>query len=507
MATDEEILDILLQIRATGAAEAEAVNQIIANTGNAAALTGTQVGGLTQVQKDHAAVLQTLGGYTTTYGGALTAQEEHYARLQLSSKEFAGAERDITAEASSAARAMGALGSEGAHAMDRLVALGGTMSMGGPLGIGIGAAIVGIGAGIEVGKSFIDNADQQEAASRNLAAAYATLGKAVPTEAINAFITDNQKFLPNMYEAENAFASLARAGFKTSDQYRLINDAIDLSAAKHISLTDATNDLIVAHSGNTRALADLGISFKDIVNPQKDLEKATKDAGIASKEKQAADRALQEELQRLHDKHTVTKEDLMHLQDLRDRDTAATQKNTNAQQDLAIAQAEVAAGGDKFNEMLVQLEHNDKGARESVSALTEAHNKLSIEWDRLSNQVGPPLEAVVSDVVGGFADFIDGLEKAPWDKFGKGINDDIVQPMKDVVDFLGQAGRGWNALVQQITGTDPTAAYTNVAGNHGRGTPASEKPPPAVVINVNGVTDPQAAARAAQRAMQGALRT
>src|SRR5258706_4245845 len=110
MATDEEVLDLLLQIRATGFAEAQAVNQIISTTGNTAVATEAQLGGLTQAHKAQAVALQTVGSYTTTYGEQLTAQEASYARLQLSSKEVSAVTRDVSAEASAAARALGGLG-------------------------------------------------------------------------------------------------------------------------------------------------------------------------------------------------------------------------------------------------------------------------------------------------------------------------------------------------------------------------------------------------------------
>jgi len=519
VATDEELLDIVLQIRATGQAEAEAVNQILANTGTIATSTATQVGGLTTAHKEHADVLQTVSGYTTTYGGALTAQEEHYAKLQLSSKEFATAERDITSEASNAARAMGAMGSEGAHVLDRFAALGGVMGSGGALGIGIGAALIGGGAVVEMGKSMVDNAGKQEEAQRNLAAAYASLGKEVPTAAIDAFITDNERLLPNMYETENAFASLARAGFSMSDQYRLINDAIDLAAAKHIDLTTATNDLILAHNGQTRALGDLGIAIKEVVNPQKDLEKAQREATIASKEKAAADRALYEETIRLRDQgYAPTESQLFRLQDLRARDTDATLKNKTAQQELQVAQGEVNAGGNQFNEILAQLEPKIKGSRGDVSDLAQAHNKLSIEWERLSNQNGPALEGALADITGGVADMLQTMRTSDsggdsgWAHMDAGI---IYwgSLVKDAIGWIGDLGSAWDDLVRKVGGTTSGSfrpgPHGPVYSDTSPGPGPSSQPVPGYNVNtyIYGVTDPQAAARAAQRAIQGALRT
>ncbi|MHB8613542.1 MAG: hypothetical protein ACYDAL_14105 [Candidatus Dormibacteraceae bacterium] len=451
MATEEELLDILLQLRATGQAEAVAVNQILANTGNVATTTATQVGGLTAAHEAQAVALQTAGTYTTTYGEALTAQEASLARAHLSSKEMATVTHDVTAESNAAARAMGAYGAQGARVVDRMVALGGAMGTGGPLGIGIGAAIIGLGGAYEAAKSFIEIADKNEAADKSLAQAYTTLGEKVPTQQIDTFINANQRFIPSIAATKEGFASLARAGFDNAMQMRLMNDALDLSAAKNIDLGTSINTLLMAESGRATGLLQLGINVREIADPQKELTKAIKEATKADEEKRAADRHLAEEQQRLHDAHKVTENDLMTLQDLKAKDYAATQKQKDAQQALAIAQKLVADGGDKFKSILDQVEPKIKGARDNTSDLQKAQHRLGIEWDRLANQVGPPLESVLGSVTGGASDFIDALNNAPWDKYKKGIQDDLITPLQGV-------GSEWDALVMQFNGgVDPNA--------------------------------------------------
>src|SRR4029077_5547076 len=125
-------------------------------------------------------------------------------------------------------------------------------------------AVAGVSLLVDASKSAMDNAKQNEAANKDLAQAYATLKEKVPNQEIDAFIEKNQRFISSMYGAKEGFASLARAGFDNATQLRLMNDAMDLAAVKHISLNQAVEVLIKAYSGNVRGLIDLGFNQKDV---------------------------------------------------------------------------------------------------------------------------------------------------------------------------------------------------------------------------------------------------
>src|SRR2546423_1793894 len=105
MPSDEEILNIVLAVKSQGLAEADAVNAILAKTGNQAALLTTQTQSLTKAHAAHNLELQTANSLTASYGGKLTAQEAAYARLQLSGGLAAATERGVASEANAAARA------------------------------------------------------------------------------------------------------------------------------------------------------------------------------------------------------------------------------------------------------------------------------------------------------------------------------------------------------------------------------------------------------------------
>jgi len=121
-----------------------------------------------------------------------------------------------------------------------------------------------MGLWVETGKAVIQNTEAQDAANRSLAQAYKTLGESVPSKEINDFINQNTRFLPSMFAAEQGFASLARAGFDNTTQLRLMNDALDLSVAKGISLDQAVTILTAGSQGMSRGLLDLGISSKEV---------------------------------------------------------------------------------------------------------------------------------------------------------------------------------------------------------------------------------------------------
>src|SRR5579859_3910926 len=166
------------------------------------------------------AELASVGGlqtspFTSSFGGPLSSKEESYAKSQLASleaqtvasKELGAAERDLSLEGNSVARAASAMGIAGADAGGRLAALGGIMGNQGALGIGVGAALVGLGAVYEMGKSVVDNVEQQDTAQRNLATAVASynaeLGTSVGvTGDVEKATTAHDKAVQHLHEVQ-----------------------------------------------------------------------------------------------------------------------------------------------------------------------------------------------------------------------------------------------------------------------------------------------------------------
>jgi hypothetical protein len=340
-----------------------------------------------------------------------------------------------------------------------------------PMSVALIGGVVALGGLVEVGKSWIENSDKQEAATKSLAQAYATLGEKVPNQMIQDFITKNEKFIPSMYDAEQGFASLARAGFDYNGQLRLMNDAVDLAAAKNIPLSESVDVLIKAHGGQTRALADLGITIKNVDNPLKDLTEAHKKVSAAANEHTKAYDALISWELKHHDRSALTAADLFKESELYDSLKKSTDAQTTANQDLTTAQGEVNAKGDQWNTLLAQLESKISKARETTSDLHQNSNKLNIEWQKLSNDNGPNLAGMLGAVedkmagaVGKTDDFLQLLRNSDWGGFSN-VLVTIAGGIHDVTDAIGGANQALQSFLSASGGNPSGATRMNPYGN------------------------------------------
>lgn len=398
-------------------------------------------GGVTGDLQQHGAALQTLSTFYDQNGMALSNAEQRYAEAQLASKDLATAEKDIWKEGRTVSVMMGEAGARGAELTDRMASLGGVMGSSGALGIGVGAALVGAGALVEVGKSMIDLSDKNEASQKGLAQAFDSQGKSLRDyqPELDAWLSRNSRFISDQYDAKDAIAQVIRTGDDWTQGQRVMNDALDLSAVKNISLSDATNILIRARSGDARALKDLGISMKNVEDPQKALAAAQKEVSTATGQQTSAERKLAEWEAAHHDRSKLTQADLMHEQDLKDKVTKATSDLKGANSDLAGAQAAVKDKGDKYQAMLDLLEPKIADAHSKTSDLKQSENDLGNTWDNLANQNGPGLLSILSQLLDGTNNFLKALgDPNTW----KGINDFLVglaKQLNDIGDGINNA--------------------------------------------------------------------
>lgn len=420
-----------------------------------------------------------LGGGTVNFGGSLTREEQAVAAAQLStletrSKAAAVAARDLASEGNNVARAMSAMGVQGAEAGGRLTALAGVMGSSGALGIGIGAAIIGLGAAYEAGKSMMENADKNEAAQRNLAQAFTTQGKVLGDyqSGIDEFISKNQSYISSQYDVKNAFADSIRAGNDYNTTLRLVNDALDLSTTASIPLSTAMDDLIKLKTGRaSQEFAAMGIQIKGAVDPAKELAKAHKELTTATNEKTKADRALYEEEVRLKDKGYVTANDLLHLQDLKAKDAAATQRQADATKAEALAKAELNDKGNLYAQQLDEVESKVKGMRDNTTDLQKAQHNLNADWERLSNDYGPTLNVWATnftELMGGAVtntdNFLNALSHNDWSDFDNAL----IGTIKHLQDFTTSIGNAYAGFVQ-FTGLGTSKPGVAPRGNPARG--------------------------------------
>jgi predicted nucleic acid-binding Zn-ribbon protein len=376
---EESILDILIRSSANlgGFAAAEAA------TGNLTTAVNTQGGALTGLTTKHAAHAQVL---TTT----------------------ATAERDVTKEADSMARALGSAGDQGAKAISRFESLGGVLASSGAMGLGIGAALVGTTALIAGGKAAIDNADTLEKSTLLLTQAYDSQGQSLQNQGywINQFLDTNRKYIDNQYAARDSIASLVRAGYDQVTVQRIATDALDFAAAKNISYATASTELNLALQGNTRGLRDLGLSAIEVTAIMSQATRDNKELATANKTLTAdtdklakAEETLHKEEDVLHAKRVVTAADLDVLHQKQKAVNDLTAKVVTDQNALADANGNIATTASDQAKLLDTLEPKLAKARDTATSLTQSQRDLNKSWQDASAAAGGPLAEAASNAI------------------------------------------------------------------------------------------------------------
>lgn len=356
----------------------------------------------------------------------------------------------------------------------------------------------------EVGKSLVDNYEAQQQALGDLSQAFSTQNESMGPDTIrqiNAFLDANKQRIASSYDAEEAFAAATRAGFNFTDSMHLETEAMNLAIIQHKSMSEAMDELIKASQGSGKALLDLGIKESAIVDPVKALAEAQKAATRADLDKAVADRMLQEELDRLHGKHTITQADLDILADKKAKDLAATQADTEAHQKLAEAQAAAANNGSKFAEVQAIIDQRTQNADAKLTELDKDQRALNYDWAQFSTLTGPAVVGAIDEVVKAadvgveilseYIQIVEAIVKAPG-KIGTALSTIGADLTSGIFGqaagraFPGQPGSGGGSAPQQPTWAPPI----DVPGG-GRISPGT----PNVTVNVNGAQDPLATAR------------
>jgi hypothetical protein len=98
---------------------------------------------------------------------------------------------------------------------------------------------------------------------------------------IEAFIATNRQFTSSQAEVISGFATLTRAGLTQAEVTRDMTIAVNLSAIKHISLSEAVDLVNKAEHGRFRGLVDLGLVTKAQIGADGELIVGTKDIAAA----------------------------------------------------------------------------------------------------------------------------------------------------------------------------------------------------------------------------------
>jgi hypothetical protein len=316
----------------------------------------------------------------------------------------------------------------------------------GPAMMGVGGALAGIGVGL----AALGSKDQ--AAHQQLQAAVAATGHSYDDYEgqVEKAIKSQEKFGNTASQTQDALAALTQATGDPAKALQYLGTASDLAAAKHESLTTAATQLGRAYNGNAKLLKDFGLTaLPKATTATKALETATKQA-------QAADKALASAKQHLIDiealdagKKKLTTSEAIRLRDAQQKVADATLKAQDAHKKLAAAQD--TAKQSAHNQSTVMTELSQKLHGQASAAADSFGGKLNALKARVEDaaatfgqKYGPAITAAgaAMGVLGGAISAGQGIMKS-FSSAQKGVADaaKVASAAEDV-----EAASSWAAL-------------------------------------------------------------
>ena len=158
------------------------------------------------------------------------------------------------------------------HVKEKFSELEGGAQKAGSVLVGAGAALTGIGAlGVAIGEKQEQATKTLEVAIKNTGSSYEEYGKS-----IDKAVSSGEKNAHNAADTKEALAKLTTA---LGDPKKALDDmglAEEVAAKKHISLTDAADQVLKIHQGASKVLKQYGIDASGGAASSKVLEAAHK---------------------------------------------------------------------------------------------------------------------------------------------------------------------------------------------------------------------------------------
>jgi len=314
---------------------------------------------------------------------------------------------------------------------------------------GIGA-LFGGAVGLVQGVKYAQDYNEQMAL---INAAYATMGKTVPTTQINSMLASMQKLGFAESDSLPALVGLAQAHIPVSEQMQVMSTAADLARAKNISLASAEDLLLKATTGTGRGLQDLGIILPAVIPKSLALQSATA---------------------------AMTKAQALYNLDL-DKYGAASSKTITAHTALAAATVKVSTDTKEMKnqfaalpQTLAQVESRVAGSAASyknanpfatmgadLQSIARVGGQALLPFlDQLAGTVQKNEPAIESFVKNG----VQFLATAAKDA-GSFIANDLYPPVKDVIGFLVQNKGVVEGVVASLTGLYVVKKGVSAAGS------------------------------------------
>ena len=143
----------------------------------------------------------------------------------------------------------------------------------------------------DLGKQIIDTFDEMNRAEANIKTVMQDMGEKVTPKFTESLTAAQEKATGlgfSAADATNGIAELVRGGLSVNDAFKYQPQIMDLAAAKHLTLADASRMTMLAIQGNSRALKDLNIALppalattQKLVTAQDAATKAHLAAGVA----------------------------------------------------------------------------------------------------------------------------------------------------------------------------------------------------------------------------------
>ena len=236
----------------------------------------------------------------------------------------------------------------------------------GPMMMGVGGAVAGIGAVLSAFGS------KEKASHQQLQTAIANTGHSYDEYAgkIESAIKHQEGFGHTADQTNNALQILTQATHDPAKALEYLNTVSDLAAAKHIDLSAAATTVARAYNGNTKVLREFGITAApNATKATAALSAATKAAVSSHEHLATAQQHLRDVQDALRGKSHLTASEQIRLRDALQKVGAATATSNAADAKLVRAKQTAAAAAHGTQTNIEKLSAELKG-QASASADT-----------------------------------------------------------------------------------------------------------------------------------------
>lgn len=238
------------------------------------------------------------------------------------------------------------------------------------------AAVFGI---VVAGKALLDTYNKSQAAQRELQNAYEDAGVDLGKYkgGIDSWLSSNRAYIKDQDEAVQGFAAFTREGLTQKQVMDDMNVALDLSAAKHIALSEAVHQVALAEQGNGKALKDLGINMKDFPALALSSEQAAAKQAKAQEAVAKAQEHLKEVLQKVGLSQQQANAAVNDATKAHNSQIAAQMKAIQSSAAYQAAEDAVAKAQQNLAFQQTRYGENSRQAQGAADALQRAHEHLA----------------------------------------------------------------------------------------------------------------------------------